>query len=152
MLSNYLLQQEEKRFQSSSPAALSTGRMVGILLLLQLTAALTLPFILSKPITLGSPAFLSAVTEHSFQIRAAVLLSFVGAGLTIYLGITAFPVFRLYRLSNALLFLVVCALSATLDVVQAATIMSMLSISQQFVMAVAPDAELYMVLGAIVAS
>jgi hypothetical protein len=152
MLSSHLLNLEEKRVDHSSPSAFSIGRTVGILLLLQLTAALTLPFILSKPITLGSPAFLSAVTEHSFQIRSAVLLSFVGSGLTIYLGITAFQVFRLYSLSGALLFLVVCAISATLDVVQAATIMSMLSISKQFIITGDPDVELYKVVGGVVAS
>src|SRR5215218_2912594 len=148
MPSYNLLNQEEKRVHPSSLSAFTIGRTVGILLLLQLAAALTLPFNLSKPITFGSPAFLTAVPEHSLQIRSAVLLSFVGSGLTIYLGIKAYQVFQLYSKSAAQLFLVVCALSATLDVVQAATIMSMLAISQEFVNAAAPDAELYKVVGA----
>ena len=152
MQSNNLLNQEEKSVQPSSRSAFTIGRTVGILLLLQLAAALTLPFILSKPITFGSPAFLTAVAEHSFQIRSAVLLSFVGSALTVYLGITAFQVFRLYSKSAALLFLVVCAVSCTLDVVQAGTIMSMLSISNQFVTSGAADSELYQVVGAAVAS
>src|SRR5215213_6023174 len=96
---------------------LTAGRKVGVLLFLQLIAALTLPFILSKPITLGSPAFLTAVATHSFQIRSAVLLAFVGAALTVYLGITVFQVFRLYSKSVAQLFLVVCSVSCTLDIV-----------------------------------
>src|SRR5687767_6297971 len=152
MQSNHLLNQEQKSVRLSQPSAFTIGRTVGILLLLQLAAALTLPFILSKPITFGSPAFLTAVPEHSLQIRSAVLLSFAGSGLTIYLGITAFQVFQLYSKSVALLFLVVCALSATLDVVQAATIMSMLTISQEFVTSAAPDAALYKVVGAALAS
>jgi Domain of unknown function (DUF4386) len=133
--------------------AFAIGRTVGILLLLQLAAALTLPFILSKPITFGSPAFLTAVTEHSFQIRSAVLLSFVGSALTVYLGITAFQVLRLYSKSAALLFVAVCAVSCTLDVVQAGTIMSMLSISNEFVTSSgATDSHLYQIVGAAVAS
>lgn len=128
------------------------GRTVGILLLLQLIAALTLPFILSKPITLGSPAFLTAVTEHSFQIRSAVLLSFIGSALTVYLGITAFQVFRFHSKSVALLFLVVCAVSCTLDIVQAGTIMSMLSISNDFYNSGTSNSELYQVIGKVVAS
>src|SRR4051794_10657727 len=152
-MSSYdLLNQQEKRVQPSSRSAFTIGRTVGILLLLQLTAALTLPFILSKPITLGSPAFLTAVAAHSFQIRSAVLLSFVGSALTVYLGITAFQVFRLYSKSTALLFVVVCAVSCTLDVVQAGTIMSMLSISNEFITSGAADSELYQVVGAAVAS
>jgi hypothetical protein len=120
--------------------------------LLQLIAALTLPFILSKPITLGSPAFLTAVAAHSFQIRSAVLLAFVGAALTVYLGITAFGVFRPFSKSVALLFLVVCGVSCTLDIVHAGTIMSMLSISNAFSNSGAANSELYQVVGAAVAS
>ena len=152
MLSNILLKQEEKSVQSSAQTAFTVGRLVGILLLLQLIAALTFPFILSKPITLGSPAFLTAVAEHSFQIRSAVLLSFVGSALTVYIGITTFQIFRIHSKSVALLFLVVCAISCTLDVMQAGTMMSMLSISNEFVASGATDSGLYQVIGAAVAS
>jgi Domain of unknown function (DUF4386) len=153
MQSYNLLNEEEKSVELSLLPAFAIGRTVGILLLLQLAAALTLPFILSKPITFGSPAFLTAVTEHSFQIRSAVLLSFVGSALTVYLGITAFQVLRLYSKSVALLFLVVCAVSCTLDVVQAGTIVSMLSISNEFVtLSGATDSHLYQMVGAAVAS
>lgn len=136
----------------SSQPALTIGRTVGILLLLQLIAALTLPFILSKPITLGSPAYLTAAAAHSFQIRSAVLLSFAGSALTVYLGITMFHIFRLYSRSVAILFLVVCAVSCTLDMVHAGTIMSMLSISNEFVNSGALNSEVYRIIGAAVAS
>ena len=152
MKSYNLLNQEEKCVQPSSQLTFIIGRRVGILLLLQLIAALTLPFILSKPITLGSPAFLTAAAKHSFQIRSAVLLSFAGSALTVYLGITMFQVFRIYNKSVALLFLVVCAVSCTLDLVQAGTIMSMLSISNEFVASGATDSGLYQVIGAMAAS
>jgi hypothetical protein len=135
----------EKRVQLSA-------RPAGILLLLQLIAALTLPFILTKPITLGSPAYLTVVAEHSFQIRSAVLLSFTGSALTVYLGISMFQVFQRYSKSVALLFLVVCAVSCTLDLVYAGTIMSMLSISNEFVNSETANSELYQVVGAAVAS
>lgn len=144
--------QEEKRIQPSSRSAFTIGRTVGILLLFQLAAALTLPFILSKPITFGSPTFLTAVAAHSFQIRLAVLLSFVGSALTVYLGIATFQVFRLYSTTTALLFMVVCAVSCTLDLVQGGTIVSMLSMSNEFVTSGAANSELYQVVGAAVAS
>ena len=152
MQSYNLFDEEERNSQRSFRSAFIIGRRVGILLLFQLAAALTLPFILSKPITVGSPAFLTAVAEHSFQIRSAVLLSFLGAGLTVSLGITAFKVFRLYSNSLGLLFLVVCSLSCVMDVVHAGTIMSMLSISKEFLTSAASDSGLYKVVGATVAS
>jgi hypothetical protein len=131
---------------------LTSGRKVGLLLLLQLGAALTLPFILAKPLAGGSPAFLTAGAAHAGQIRGAVLLSLVGAALTVYLGLTLFAVLRRFSLSAALWFVVVCAISATLDLVQGATLLSMLSFSQAFGTAGAAEAELYPVVGAAVAA
>jgi hypothetical protein len=152
MQPTYILDQEEKGAPASSASALAIGRKVGLLLLLQLAAALTLPFILTKSLTAGTPAFLTAVAAHSVQVRGAVLLSFVGSALTVYLGVTLFPVFRRHSQSAALLFLVVCAVSCTLDLVQAGTVMAMLAISNKFVAAGAVDSALYEVVGAAVAS
>jgi hypothetical protein len=146
-MTTYQLLNQEERVQPALQYASTTGRTVGILLFLQLITALTLPFILSKPITLGSPAILTAVTAHSFQIRSAVLLSFVGSGLTVYLGITAFQVFRRYSTSLALLFLVVCVVSYLLDLVHAGSIMALLSFSNQYVTSGAQNTELYQVVG-----
>jgi hypothetical protein len=143
---------DENRSQIDSESAFSLGRMVGILLLFQLAAALTLPFIFSKPITLGTPTYLTAVAAHSLQIRLTVLLSFAGSGLTVYLGLTAFKIFRLYSKSAAIFFMVICAISCTLDIVQAGTVLSMLNMSKEFVASGTADSEIYRVAGAAVAS
>ena len=134
-------------------SAKSIGRTVGILLLLQLAGALTLPFILLRPLITGSPGFLTAAAENSFQIRAAVLLSFVGAALTVSLGITAFPVLRRFSNAAALSFLAACLISCTLDFVHSGTVMSMLSISQNYVNGNAgSETEMYQLVGTAVAS
>jgi hypothetical protein len=152
MQASQILNRQEESIQRSSPSVLSVGRTVGILLLLQLIAALTLPFILAKPITVGSPDFLAAGSAHSFQIRSAVLLSFVGSALTVYLGITAIKVFRIYSKSTALLFVIVCALSCIIDLAHAGTIMSMLSLSSEFVASGTANSEEYKIIGTAVAS
>ena len=134
-------------------SAKSIGRTVGILLLLQLAAGLTVPFILLRPRIAGYPGFLTAAAEHSFQIRAAVLLAFVGGALTVSIGITALPVFRRYSSATALFFLAVCVISCTLDYVHNAAVMSMLSLSLQYVNeGAAADHRLYQVVGGAVAS
>lgn len=133
-------------------SAKSTGRIVGILLLLQLAAGLTVPFILLRPLTAGSPGFLTAAAENSFQIRSAVFIAFAGAALTVSLGITALPAFRRHGNATAIAFLVACAVSLTLDVVHIASVMSMLSLSEQYVSGGGADAGLYGVVGAAVAS
>ncbi len=133
-------------------SARSTGRTVGVLLLLQLAAALMVPFILLRPLTTGSPGFLTTAADYSFQIRAAVLLFFAGGALTISLGVTAFPVLRRHSHAWALWFLVICAVSFTLDAVHNATVMSMLSLSQQYVSESADALESYRVVGTAVAA
>lgn len=133
-------------------SAKSSGRTIGVLLLLQLAAGLTVPFILLRPLTTGSPGFLTAAAENSFQIRSAVLIAFIGGALTISLGVTALPVFRRYSNATALWFLVICAVSFTLDAVHNATVMSMLSFSQQYVDGGATDSGLYQVVGGAVAA
>ncbi len=136
----------------SKRSAKSSGRVIGVLLLLQLAAGLTVPFILLRPSIVGYPGFLAAAAENSLQIRSAVFISFVGAAMTVCLAIAALPVFRRYSSATALGFLAVCAISCTLDVVHNASVMSMLSLSQRYVEAGASDAGLYQALGAVVAS
>jgi hypothetical protein len=130
----------------------SVGRAVGVLLLLQLAAGLMLPFILLRPLAAGSQGFLTAAAENSFQIRASVFISFIGSALTVSLGIAMLPVLRRYSNQAALLLLSVCVISCVLDVVQNAAVMSMLSLSQQYVNGDAANAGLYQVVGAAVAS
>ena len=110
-------------------SAKSTGRIIGILLLLQLAAGLMVPFILMGPLIQGSPGFLTAAAESSFQIRLAVLIAFIGGALTVSLGITALPVLRRYSNAAALWFLAVCVMSCTLDAVHNSSVLSMLSLS-----------------------
>jgi hypothetical protein len=133
-------------------SAKSIGRTVGILLLLQLAAGLTVPFILLRPLIAGSPGFLTTAAENSFQIRSAALLAFVGAALTVSLGITALPVFRRYSTATALWFLAACVISFALDAVHSATVMSMLSLSQDYVKQGGTDSGLYQATGVAVAS
>ncbi len=99
----------------------------------------------------GSPAFLSTAAESSFQIRAAVFLSFVGGVLTVGIAIAAWPVVQQYSETMALWFLAVCVVSCTLDAVHNVTVMSMLSVSQEYTKAGASDAGLSQALGAAVA-
>jgi hypothetical protein len=107
---------------------------------------------LLRPLIAGSPGFLTTAAESSVQIRAAVFISFVGAALTVCLGITALPIFRRYSNATALWFLAVCVISCALDLVHGGTVMSMLSLSQQYVNGAAADSRLYEVVGAAVAS
>lgn len=136
----------------SEGSAKRAGRIVGVLLLLQLGFALTLPFILMRPLMAGAPAFLTAAAESASQIRTALFLAFVGGTLTVALGIAAFPVFRAHSEAAARWFLSLCVLSCALDFVHNSTVMNMLSWSRQYAIHGSADSGMYQVVGLAVAS
>jgi hypothetical protein len=109
----------------------SLGRIIGTLLLLQL-AGLTVPFILMLPLTRGTSDFLVNAPAISFQIKLAVFLLFANCALTIGISIAAFPVFRQYSHSLALLLVAVSVIMFSLQAVDNAHLLSMLSLSQQY--------------------
>ena len=137
---------------ASQTSAKRIGRVIGILLLVQLAAGLMLPLILLRADIIGYPGFLAAAAGSSLVVRSAVFIAFVGAALTVSIAITALPVFRQYSSATALGFLAICAISCSLDVVHNASVMSMLSLSQRYLETSASDAGLYQALGAVVAS
>src|SRR5687768_11117832 len=110
----------------------SVGRVVGVLLLLQMATALILPFVLIGPLNAGFPAFLETAPASGVQIRAGVVSTFIGLGLTLALAVWLYPVLRPYSKRAALWFLAVCAVSAALDAVYNASVISMLSAAEKF--------------------
>jgi hypothetical protein len=138
--------------QPNTSEALATGRKVGILLLLQLVSALMLPFILAKPITVGSPAFLTAATDFAIQIRIAIGMTFIGSVATVWLGITACQIFQHFNRSVALVFIIVCSISAVIDLLHAASLLSLLSISEQFIRSGSSNSSVYEIAGITAAS
>ena len=128
------------------------GRVVGILLLLQMAAGLITPFVLIDALVKGYPAFLDTASAGSGRIRIAIALAFIGLGLTIALGVWMYPVLKPYSRRAALWFLAVCVLSAAVDAVHNGTVMSMLAVGEKFAGAGGADAELYQAWGAVAAS
>ena len=63
-------------------SAKSTGRMIGVLLFVQL-AGLIVPFVLLHPLTSGPRDYLANAAGASFQLKVAVFLLFANCALTI---------------------------------------------------------------------
>ena len=129
----------------------SVGRIVGILLLLHLALGLTVPFILLHPLV-TPPGFLASAAGIPNQVRAAVLLLFVGSALAIGIASAAFRVFRQYSSAMACWFLALAAASFALQAVDNAHLLSMLSLSQEYAKAVPAQAELFQTLAVVVGS
>jgi hypothetical protein len=111
-------------------SAKSTGRIVGVLLVLQL-AGLMVPFILLHPVT--DADYLSNAAAYSAQIKTAVLLFFANGALTIGISIVAWPVFRQHSAPMAMWLIILGVIMFVLQAVDNVHIMTMLSLSRQYV-------------------
>ena len=131
-------------------SAKSTGRLIGILLLVQL-AGLIVPFVLLHPLTTGPRDFLANAAGASLQIRVAVFLLFANCALTIGISIAAWPIFRQYSERMALWLVAASVIMFAMQAVDNAHILSMLSLSQQYAEAGGPDG-LFQTLAAVVGS
>jgi hypothetical protein len=131
-------------------SAKSTGRIIGMLLFLQL-AGLIVPFVLLLPLTTGPKNYLWDASGSSSQIKLAVFLLFANCGLTIGITIAAFRVFRQYSEALALWLLAASVIMFLLQAVDNIHVLSMLSLSQQYAQADGPN-ELFQTLAAVVGS
>ncbi|HYR76292.1 MAG TPA: DUF4386 domain-containing protein [Pyrinomonadaceae bacterium] len=131
-------------------SAKSVGRLIGVLLFVQLTG-LIVPFVLLHPLTTGPRDFLANAAGASLQIRLAVFLLFANCALTIGISIAAWPVFRQYSERMALWLVAASVIMFALQAVDNGHILSMLSLSQQYAEAGGPDG-LFQTLAAVVGS
>jgi Domain of unknown function (DUF4386) len=111
--------------------AKSVGRIVGVLLLVQL-AGLIVPFVMLHPITRGSQVWLANAAASSFQIKTAVFLLFANTALTIGIAVAAWSVVRRHSVQMALWLVALAVIMFTLQAVDNAHVVSMVSLSQQF--------------------
>jgi Domain of unknown function (DUF4386) len=121
-----------------------------MLLFLQL-GGLIVPFVLLHPLTRGPRDYLANAAEASLQIKVAVFLLFANCALTIGIAIAALSVFRQFSDAMALLLVAVGVIMFSLQAVDNAHILSMLSLSQQYAQAGSPNG-LFETLAAVVGS
>ncbi len=131
-------------------SAKSIGRIIGVLLVIQLLG-LIVPFVLLHPLTRGPRDYLPNAAGASFQIKVAVFLLFANGALTIGIAVAAWPVFRQYSEAMALWLVAVGVIMFSLQAVDNAHMLSMLSLSEQYVQTGGPD-ELFQTLAAVVGS
>ena len=129
----------------------SVGRIVGVLLLLHLAAGLIVPFILLHPLV-NPRGFLTSAVGVANQVRAAVLLLFVGSAIAIGIAGAVLPVVRRYSSAMAFWLLALAAASFSLQAVDNAHILSMLSLSQDYARAGTAKAETFQALAIVVGS
>lgn len=103
-------------------------------------AGLIVPFVLLLPMTAGPAEVLANAAGVAGQIKLAVFLLYANCALTIGISIAAFPIFRQYSHSLALLLVAVSVIMFSLQAVDNTHVLSMLSLSQQYAQAGGQDA------------
>jgi Domain of unknown function (DUF4386) len=142
-----LVSQGEKSVKNGK----SVGRTAGVLLFLHLAAGLTLPFILLDPV-IAPPGFLANAAGHANQVRAAVLLLFVGSAIPIAISSVAWQVFCKHSSDMALCLTALAVASFCLQAVDNAHLLTMLSLSQEYAKAGAGKVELFQALAVVAGS
>jgi hypothetical protein len=133
------------------PAARSEGLVVGFLILGQMAAGVLVNFVLEAPL-FGAPGFLINAAPHSGQIALAALTGLATGAIFVGIAITMFPILNQYSQAAALWLVALATVSLSAAAVENMIVMSMLSLSEGYVKAGAPDRAPFEALRLVVAS
>jgi hypothetical protein len=133
-------------------ASAGVGRIIGVLLLLQLAAGLLVNFVLMAPVLANPPGYLVNAAAHPLQVGLSVLIGLATGALAVGIAIAAWPVGRQHSQTMALWLLALAVVSFSLLAVENAAVLSMLSLSQACARADTASAGLFPTLAAVVGS
>lgn len=121
---------------------IKTGRLIGVLLLLQVAAGILLNFVFTAPL-FGEPGFLINAAPHAPQIAQSALIG-IGMGLvSLAVASLLYPLFRPFSQPLALFYFALVVAGFALTVAENISIMSMLSLSKAYAAAGASQESLY---------
>ncbi len=132
-------------------AGIRTGRIVGVLLLLLIIGGILTNFVLTAPL-FGEPDFLIAAAGYSSQIGMSALLGVAMGLVSVGIAVLIYPVFRQHSQTLGLFYFALAIAGFAVTVVENASVMSMLSLSQSYAKAGAEQQELYQGLRVVVMS
>lgn len=107
------------------------GRWLGVLLLLHLIGGLMLPYILIGTATSPAGAVVDEAHAHATALRTAVALFLAAAALVLAIALSAWPVVRPRGERLAIVFLALAVANLPLQLVESASVMTILSLSDQ---------------------
>ncbi len=128
-------------------SARNAGRLVGVLLVVQLLTGLIVPYVLLQPVQAN---FLEAAAGSAPLLRACVLALFVGAAVSVAMAIATWPHVRSRSHTLGLWLLVLAVMNFTLQLLENTHWLSMLSLSQAYAAAGAGDSAQFEALAIVV--
>lgn len=111
----------------------NVGRIIGLLLLVQMATGLIVPYVLLRPLTLPPAAFLESAAPLSSLVRLNVLFLFVGGALSVAISIAVWPFVRERNPSVGMWLLALALANFVLQLVENGHWLTLLSVSQAYV-------------------
>jgi hypothetical protein len=127
------------------------GRIIGILLVIQMVCGVMVNFVLEAPL-FGKPGFLVDAAAHSGQIGLAALVGLMAEALWVGMAVIVLPLF--YHRSRAIVlwFGALAVALLAVAVVESAAVLSMVSLSEAYAKAGAGERPEYEAIRAVVAA
>ncbi len=117
------------------------GRIIGVLIVLQLVPAPVANFALLAPVLRAPGGYLANAAAYPLQVTTAALLGFFVGAVSAGIGITAWPLFRRLNQTMALWFLTLSVLGFVLLTMENVGVLTMLSVSKQAAAAPSVDVQ-----------
>jgi hypothetical protein len=124
-------------------------RVLGLLLIVELTCGLIIPYVWLVPLTSPLAVFLGTASAMDTAIRLSALLLLIGAVVSVAMSVTLWPFARDRALSLGLWMIVLSAVNLVFQITENAGWLSMLSISQSFALAAPSESGTYQVAGSV---
>lgn len=126
------------------------NRTIALLLIAQMVVSPIVNFALQAPAFAKPAGFLVNAAPHAFQLAVAVLLGLALSATSLGVAIAGWPVFRRHSERLALWLIILGGVVIALAALEYAGLMSMVSLSQAYTAAGAPEGELYQALRGVV--
>ncbi len=129
------------------PISKSVGQAIGFLLLVQLVTGLILPYALLLPLSAPAGAFLESAAPMAGTVRLSVLMLFVGGAVSLGIAMALWPAVRERQHSLGLWLLALAVINFSLQLIENAHWLSLLSMSEAYASASPADAAIFQGLG-----
>ena len=127
------------------------GRIIGVLLLLQVIAGILLNFVFTAPL-FGEPGFLINAAPNAVQIAQSVLIAVAMGLVSLAVASLLYPLFKTYSQPLALFYFALATAGFALTVAENISVMSMVSLSKAYTEAGGAQEAMYQGLRIVVRS
>ena len=118
------------------------GRIVGMLLLLEVVVAILVNFVFTAPL-FGEPGFLVNAAPHATQIAQSVVIGIALGLVSLAVASLLYPLFKVHLPRLALFYFALVTAGFVLAIAENISVMSMLSLSQAYSGAEAAQEQLF---------